>query len=110
MLPRAARDVQLRQGTRIGPVRRSSNDEIFPYMAGRQPRRPITWIPSRGQGHTNPSPVGHQTTRHDPTAIRGKVGACKGSPKLTWLACSWVRRSRIRMEAEASLPYGGYRD
>jgi hypothetical protein len=94
----------------ICPIRRSGNDEIFPGVPGEQPRRSITWIPNRGQGHMNPSPVRHQTTRPDPPSIRGKVEASKGSPDLTWLACSWVGRSRLGMEAEATRPYGGYCD
>jgi hypothetical protein len=108
--PRAARDVQLWQGTRICPVRRSGNDEIFPDVAGGLPRRPITWIPNRGHGYTNSSPVRHRTTRPDPAVVRENIEACKRSPDLTWLACSWVGRSRLETEAEATPPYGSYRD
>jgi hypothetical protein len=81
-----------------------------PSVIGGLPQCPITWIPNGGQGHMNPSPIRHRITRPDPSAIREKVEACKGSPDLTWLACSWVGRSRLRTEAEATPPYGGYRN
>jgi hypothetical protein len=58
----------------------------------------------------NPSLVRHRTTRPDPTAVREKVEACKGSPDITWIACSWVRRSHFRTEAEATPPYEAYHD
>jgi hypothetical protein len=109
-LSRAAQEVQEQRGTRICPVKRLGNDEIFPNVGSGLLRRPITWMLNSGQGHVNPSPARHRTTRPDPTSIREKVEACTRSPNLMGLACSWVWRSHLRIGAAAMPPYEGYHD